>query len=600
MNKINKSMHSRYWAIGLCVLILLAVVISASADDMSEAKTTDVYIPKTGYVNAPVVVATPSSSSEVAYDVDGERPAVAILTVDEELNAMSNGVSYGKADELANKWQSGVIPAFRVTNEASASAVAKFFCDEKYVDSFIVVDSSDVDILKEARETALYSRGIIDFSNDEDITVAEITGILCDNSASVAIVPFDFSAEDINQLHARFISAWKYAEEDTYLSALYTGVNGIITDDYTKVYDIYSAQTGKVVTGKTLVNGHRGMPATYPENTLNGFLKAYEAGAEMLEIDLYISSDGHIVILHDDTVDRTTNGTGKIEEMTLAEIKTLTVDLYGMSETIPTLREVYATFKGKDVVLVLEIKTTRTDLAPKLAKITKEFDMAGQVLVMGATEQTQQVRQYMPEVPVGRYIGAGYGYGSDYKQLQIQTVPYNLQHSKYYDNLMNSDYSYNLAARGMITSTHTIGSRSVFDDCIISVGADCILTNNPEWGSDTSVVYELSPILETIKSDTYFTPKCKVNGTYKVVSCGIERTDGVAVKTDGNGSYCLSEDAEVVFYYDFSRVVTNGGQKHKMEYRIYSEPVVIKIATSLDVEDEGNGLGTNEEIQFGK
>jgi len=280
-------MHSRYLAIGLSVLTLLAAVISASADDMSVSKTTEVYIPKTGYVNAPVVVTTPSSSSEVAYDIDGERPAVAILAVDEELNAVSNGVSYGKADELANEWQAGVIPAFRVKDEASASAAAKFFRDENYVDSFIVVDSSDVNILKEARATAVYSRGIIDFSNDEDITVAEITRILCENSASVAIVPFGFSAEDINQLRARFISAWKYAEEDTYLSALYSGVNGIITDDYTKIYDVYSAQTKKVITGKTLVNGHRGMAATYPENTLNGFLKAYEAGAEMLEIDLY-------------------------------------------------------------------------------------------------------------------------------------------------------------------------------------------------------------------------------------------------------------------------------------------------------------------------
>jgi len=600
MNRINKSMHSRYLAIGLSVLTLLAAVISASADDMSVSKTTEVYIPKTGYVNAPVVVTTPSSSSEVAYDIDGERPAVAILAVDEELNAVSNGVSYGKADELANEWQAGVIPAFRVKDEASASAAAKFFRDENYVDSFIVVDSSDVNILKEARATAVYSRGIIDFSNDEDITVAEITRILCENSASVAIVPFGFSAEDINQLRARFISAWKYAEEDTYLSALYSGVNGIITDDYTKIYDVYSAQTKKVITGKTLVNGHRGMAATYPENTLNGFLKAYEAGAEMLEIDLYISSDGHIVILHDDTVDRTTNGTGKIEEMTLAEIKALTIDMYGMSETIPTLREVYATFKGKDVVLVLEIKTNRTDLAAKLAKITREFDMAGQVHVMGGTTQMQKVRQLMPEVPTGLYIGAGYGYGSDYEQLQIQTAPYNFQHSKNYDNLMNFDYTYNLAARGMITSTHTVGPRSVFDDCILSVGVDCILTNNPEWGSDTSIVYELSPILETIKSDTCFTPKCKVNGTYKVVSCGIEQTNGTTVKTDGNGSYCLSKDTEVVFYYDFSRVVTSGGQKHKMEYRIYSEPVVIKIVTPLDVEDEGNGFGTNEEIQFGK
>lgn len=561
---------------GSTVVIDNLEITAADQNDLPAFKSTDVYVPKTGYVNAPVVVATPSTLTEATYDVNGERPAVAMLTVDADLNAVSSGVSYGKANELANQWQAGVIPAFRVSDEASANAAAEFFANGNYVDSFIVVDSEDAALLKQARSIAIYSRGIIDFSGKTDVTVAEIVKTVNENSASVAIVPSDFSAEEINHLRARLVTVWKYGANTSYLSALYSGVNGIVTTNYSELYDIYEAQKDTAVTPKTLVSGHRGL-ASYPENTINGFLKAYEAGADMLELDLYVSSDGHIVIHHDSTVDRTTNGTGKIEEMSLEQIKALTIDTHGISETIPTLAEVYEAFKGKNVVLQIELKSSKEDLVPKLAELTAQYDMFGQVAIFSSNfTQMKRVRDYMPQAPAAVFVGTGYGYGSDYEQLQIQTAIYNFQNSKDYLNLMNFEYAYNLAARGMTSFVHTIGSRSIFDDLILSVGVDCILTDYPEWGSDTSIVYELTPILEIMELGTYFTPKCKVNGTYNVVSCGIERTDGVAVETDGNGAYCLTEKTEVVFYYDFSGVINSGGQKQLVQYRIYSGPVVIE------------------------
>ncbi|MBR5569721.1 MAG: hypothetical protein IKW10_02380 [Oscillospiraceae bacterium] len=561
---------------GSVVVIDNLKITAADQNDLPVFRSTDVYVPKTGYVNAPVVVAAPSSLAGATYDLNGERPAIAMLTVDADLNAVSGGVSYGKADDLVNQWQAGVIPAFHVTDEASANAAAKFFAQGNFADSFIAVDSEDADLLKQARSVAIYSRGVIDFSDKTNITVAEIAKTVYENGASVAIVPADYSAEDINHLRARLVTVWKYAADTSYLSALYSGVNGIITTDYSELFDIYETQKNTVVTKKTLVSGHRGL-ASYPENTINGFLKAYEAGADMFELDLYVSSDGYIVVHHDSTVDRTTNGTGKIEQMTLEQIKALTIDTHGVSETVPTLAEVYEAFKGKDVVLQIELKSSREDLVPKLAELTAQYDMFEQVVVFSSNfTQMKRVRDYMPQAPAAVFVGSGYGYGSDYEQLQIQTAKYNFQNSKDYLNLMNFEYAYNLAARGMTSFVHTIGSRSIFDDLILSVGADCILTDYPEWGSDTSIVYELTPIIETTELGTYFTPKCKVNGTYTVVSCGMERTDGIAVETDGNGAYCLSEKAEVVFYYDFSGVITSGGQKQLVQYRIYSGPVVIE------------------------
>ena len=72
-----------------------------------------------------------------------------------------------------------------------------------------------------------------------------------------------------------------------------------------------------------IVAGHRGIKAHYPENTILSFEKAIELGVDMLEMDLNVTRDGEIVVIHDLTVDRTTDGTGAVRSLTLKEIKAL-------------------------------------------------------------------------------------------------------------------------------------------------------------------------------------------------------------------------------------------------------------------------------------
>ena len=68
---------------------------------------------------------------------------------------------------------------------------------------------------------------------------------------------------------------------------------------------------------------HRGASGNYPENTLLAFQKALEIGVDEIELDLYLTKDDHLIIMHDSTVDRTTDGTGAISDLTLAEVKAL-------------------------------------------------------------------------------------------------------------------------------------------------------------------------------------------------------------------------------------------------------------------------------------
>jgi glycerophosphoryl diester phosphodiesterase len=102
-----------------------------------------------------------------------------------------------------------------------------------------------------------------------------------------------------------------------------------------------------------LIIGHRGAAALEPENTLRSIARAIEIGADAVEIDVRLSKDGEIVVIHDATVDRTTNGKGTVSSYTLEEIKRLDA---GKGEKIPTLQEVID-FIDNRVGLVIELKS---------------------------------------------------------------------------------------------------------------------------------------------------------------------------------------------------------------------------------------------------
>lgn len=101
-----------------------------------------------------------------------------------------------------------------------------------------------------------------------------------------------------------------------------------------------------------LVIAHRGASAYQPENTLAAFALAIQQGAQMIELDLHFSCDNHVVVIHDETLDHTTNLTGRVDQLTLAEIKLADA---GRGERVPTLEETLDLTSGK-ARLYLEIK----------------------------------------------------------------------------------------------------------------------------------------------------------------------------------------------------------------------------------------------------
>ncbi len=97
---------------------------------------------------------------------------------------------------------------------------------------------------------------------------------------------------------------------------------------------------------------HRGAKAYEPENTLQAFQKALDLNSDGIELDVHLSADGHIIVIHDETIDRTTNGTGLVNDFTLAELKSFLID---EKYQIPTLNEVFD-LVDKKCLINIELK----------------------------------------------------------------------------------------------------------------------------------------------------------------------------------------------------------------------------------------------------
>ena len=151
----------------------------------------------------------------------------------------------------------------------------------------------------------------------------------------------------------------------------------------------------------TLALGHRGTGSLNlwaPENTLAALEIAWEMGADSIEIDVRVTADGVHVLMHDDTVDRTTNGSGRVDEMTLAEIKALTVPSLNPvvpAQSVPTFLEALRFLHGKTLVDV-DIKSAR--MSDMVGDIVEAGMLDAAYLLVGSIAEGREARAAHPDV----------------------------------------------------------------------------------------------------------------------------------------------------------------------------------------------------------
>ena len=170
----------------------------------------------------------------------------------------------------------------------------------------------------------------------------------------------------------------------------------------------------KVDFKKPTIFAHRGASAYAPENTITAFKLAIDQGADAIELDAKLTSDGHVVVIHDDSVDRTTNGNGNVKSLTLAEIQRLDAGSkfppFFKPEIIPSLEQVFEII-GRKILINVELtnySSPKDDLVDKVVGLVKKFNFEDSVLLSSFNLIALiQARKLLEKVPLGLLIYAG-------------------------------------------------------------------------------------------------------------------------------------------------------------------------------------------------
>jgi glycerophosphoryl diester phosphodiesterase len=167
---------------------------------------------------------------------------------------------------------------------------------------------------------------------------------------------------------------------------------------------------------RPIIFAHRGDSAHAPENTLPSFQLACQKGADGVELDVKLTADGHVIVIHDSTVDRTTDGKGRVESLTLEAIRKLDAGKWFNEKftgtKVPLLEEVFETV-GRDKMINIELKLTSYSTSPnslvvKVCELIKRHNNHSQILFSSFFPSSLKVAaQTLPEVPRGLLAMSG-------------------------------------------------------------------------------------------------------------------------------------------------------------------------------------------------
>lgn len=236
---------------------------------------------------------------------------------------------------------------------------------------------------------------------------------------------------------------------------------------------------------------HRGASGYAPENTLSALRLAVLMNADCLEIDLQLTKDGEIVVMHDRTVNRTTNGKGEIRRMTLADVKALDAGswfnaeypMYAREEyareKVPTLREVFETF-GNRTSYLLETKSNADNpgLEEKLWALVEQYDLADRVAVQSFSRKSlKKLRKLAPSLK--RYQLIWYNHPSTITRGKLREIKKYANGIGVTYNKINEEYVRKAKEKGLSVIPYTINSQTHMDRAV-RWGADGIYTDYPD------------------------------------------------------------------------------------------------------------------------
>ncbi len=252
---------------------------------------------------------------------------------------------------------------------------------------------------------------------------------------------------------------------------LETAVNDIEWENNSGQFNITFEDMENAIKTPKIV-AHRGGAALSAENSMEAIKNALLLGVDMVEIDIRMSKDGHLVVMHDKRVDRTTDGKGKVGSLDLAEIKKLR--LKNCPETVPTLDEVLELMSRNKTRLLIEVKTDKHygNLLKELMESIKKRGMEEQVMVFSFNKSfCEELKAMFPELTVGVFI---FGFPAVNKLPKVDAVGV-----EYHSVLLYESYYETLKKKFGIVYTWNVNVRSSMQR-LAAKNVDGIITDNPQ------------------------------------------------------------------------------------------------------------------------
>lgn len=232
---------------------------------------------------------------------------------------------------------------------------------------------------------------------------------------------------------------------------------------------------------QTKVWAHRGASAYAPENTLEAFELAWEMDADGVELDVQMSKDGELIVLHDETLDRTTDGRGFAKDYTLEELKKLQAGggkPHYEEVKIPTLREVLTLLKLSGMEVNIELKTGvffYPGIEEKVLRLVQELKMEDRIWYSSFNHASlRKIKEINPNARTGILYGDGWLGVPEYaKRLGVDAL-----HPALY-NLQYPGFIREVRERELKLHVWTVNEKEYMDK-LIENGIDAIITNYPD------------------------------------------------------------------------------------------------------------------------
>jgi len=234
---------------------------------------------------------------------------------------------------------------------------------------------------------------------------------------------------------------------------------------------------------RTEIWGHRGACAYAPENTLEAFELAAKMGADGVELDVQLTRDGEVVVIHDETIDRVCNGHGWVKDYTLEELKTFKVNRPHPQYTdaqIPTLREVYELLAPTRLKVNVELKTGYffyPGIEEKVLQIAKEMNMEEKVWYSSFNHYSiKKIKELDPNAKIGILYGDGIYLPADYAKRLGAEALHPASH-----NMQYPDFVKNCKEKNVKIHVWTVNDTEHIRQ-MIDAGVDAVITNYPDRG----------------------------------------------------------------------------------------------------------------------